>query len=474
MNKSIETAPYNRSVIVGILLAGAFVAILNQTLLITALPHIMNDFNIDANKAQWLTTSFMLTNGILIPISAFLIEKFTSRTLLISAMSIFTAGTIVGAFAPNFPVLLTARIIQAAGAGIMLPLMQTVFLTIFPMEKRGRAMGMVGLVISFAPAIGPTLSGWAVEAFSWRSLFYIIFPIAVIDLLLAIILMKNVTILRKTQIDILSVILSTLGFGGLLYGFSSAGSSGWTSTEVLTSLLVGAVALIFFIARQIKLKKPMLEFRVFSFGIFSLTTLLGTLVFALLIGTETILPLYTQKVRGVSAFDTGLMLLPGAIVMGMMSPFIGRIFDKIGGKGLAMTGFFIILLTSLPFMNLTDSTSLIWIVVVYTARLLGTAMIMMPVTTAGINALPRHLIPHGTAMNNTVRQVGGSIGTALLVSVMSSQAAHTNASSPANAALHGMNAAFVVAACIALAGFLLSFTLKKKPRQPEQQQAVTR
>ncbi|KYC93010.1 MDR family MFS transporter [Bacillus amyloliquefaciens] len=474
MNKSIETAPYNRSVIVGILLAGAFVAILNQTLLITALPHIMNDFNIDANKAQWLTTSFMLTNGILIPISAFLLEKFTSRTLLISAMSIFTAGTIVGAFAPNFPVLLTARIIQAAGAGIMLPLMQTVFLTIFPMEKRGRAMGMVGLVISFAPAIGPTLSGWAVEAFSWRSLFYIIFPIAVIDLLLAIILMKNVTTLRKTQIDILSVILSTLGFGGLLYGFSSAGSSGWTSTEVLTSLLVGAVALIFFIARQIKLKKPMLEFRVFSFGIFSLTTLLGTLVFALLIGTETILPLYTQKVRGVSAFDTGLMLLPGAIVMGMMSPFIGRIFDKIGGKGLAMTGFFIILLTSLPFMNLTDSTSLIWIVVVYTARLLGTAMIMMPVTTAGINALPRHLIPHGTAMNNTVRQVGGSIGTALLVSVMSSQAAHANASSPANAALHGMNAAFVVAACIALAGFLLSFTLKKKPRQPEQQQAVTR
>ncbi|ASF53953.1 MFS transporter DHA2 family multidrug resistance protein B [Bacillus velezensis M27] len=474
MNKSIKTAPYNRSVIVGILLAGAFVAILNQTLLITALPHIMNDFNIDANKAQWLTTSFMLTNGILIPITAFLIEKFTSRTLLISAMSIFTAGTIVGAFAPNFPVLLTARIIQAAGAGIMLPLMQTVFLTIFPMEKRGRAMGMVGLVISFAPAIGPTLSGWAVETFSWRSLFYIIFPIAVIDLLLAIILMKNVTTLRETQIDILSVILSTLGFGGLLYGFSSAGSSGWTSTEVLTSLLVGAAALIFFIARQMKLKKPMLEFRVFSFGIFSLTTLLGTLVFALLIGTETILPLYTQKVRGVSAFDTGLMLLPGAIVMGMMSPFIGRVFDRIGGKGLAMTGFFIILLTSLPFMNLTDSTSLIWIVVVYTARLLGTAMIMMPVTTAGINALPRHLIPHGTAMNNTVRQVGGSIGTALLVSVMSSQAAHANASTPANAALHGMNAAFVVAACIALAGFLLSFTLKKKPRQPEQQQAVTR
>lgn len=333
MNQSIEPKPFNRSVIVGILLAGAFVAILNQTLLITALPHIMRDFNVDANQAQWLTTSFMLTNGILIPITAFLIEKFTSRTLLITAMSIFTAGTVVGAFAPNFPVLLTARIIQAAGAGIMMPLMQTVFLTIFPIEKRGQAMGMVGLVISFAPAIGPTLSGWAVEAFSWRSLFYIILPFAVIDLILASILMKNVTTLRKTKIDILSVILSTFGFGGLLYGFSSVGSYGWTSSTVLISLLVGVIALLLFITRQMKLEKPMLEFRVFTFGVFSLTTLLGTLVFALLIGTETILPLYTQNVRDVTAFDTGLMLLPGAIVMGFMSPIIGRIFDRVGGRG---------------------------------------------------------------------------------------------------------------------------------------------
>lgn len=285
-------------------------------------------------------------------------------------------------------------------------------------------MGMVGLVISFAPAIGPTLSGWAVEAFSWRSLFYIILPFAVIDLILASILMKNVTTLRKTKIDILSVILSTFGFGGLLYGFSSVGSYGWTSSTVLISLLVGVIALLLFITRQMKLEKPMLEFRVFTFGVFSLTTLLGTLVFALLIGTETILPLYTQNVRDVTAFDTGLMLLPGAIVMGFMSPIIGRIFDRVGGRGLAIAGFCIIFLTSLPFMQLTDHTSLAWIVVLYTVRLLGTAMIMMPVTTAGINALPRHLIPHGTAMNNTIRQVGGSIGTALLVSVMSNQAAH--------------------------------------------------
>lgn len=428
MNQS--TTSYNRSVIVGIFLVGAFVAILNQTLLIPAIPHIMEEFNIDVSKGQWLTTAFMLTNGILIPITAFLIEKFSSRSLVLTALSIFTAGTILASFATNFPVLLAARIVQAAGAGILMPLMQTIFLTIFPKEKRGQAMGMVGLVISFAPALGPTLGGWIVDSFSWKFLFYIVLPIGIIDLILAFFLMKNVTQQRDTRIDVLSVILSSFGFGGLLYGFSSVGTYGWTSATVLISLIVGAVSLFFFILRQSNLKRPMLEFGVFKFAIFSLTTFLGMLVFALLIGTETILPLYTQNVRGLSALDTGLILLPGALFMGFLSPIIGRIFDKVGGKGLALGGFTILAVTSLPFMMLSLDSSIALITVAYTLRLIGVGMIMMPLTTAGINSLPPHLIPHGTAMNNTMRQMGGSIGTAVLVSIMSSSAANAALSDP--------------------------------------------
>ncbi|MBU8788154.1 MULTISPECIES: MDR family MFS transporter [Bacillus] len=468
MSTGTEHQTYNRKIIVGLLMAGAFIAILNQTLLVTALPHIMADLNIDATQGQWLTTAFMLTNGILIPITAFLIEKFSSRALVITAMAIFTAGTVVGAFAPNFPVLLAARIIQAAGAGIMMPLMQTIFLTIFPVDKRGAAMGMVGLVIAFAPAIGPTLSGWIVDSFTWRYLFYIILPIAVIDLILVIILMKNVTKLRETSLDILSIILSTLGFGGLLYGFSSAGSDGWGDQTVLISLSVGAVSLIFFIMRQMKIKRPILEFRVFQSWTFSLTTLLGMIVFALMIGTETILPLYTQNVRSISAFDSGLMLLPGAVAMGIMSPIIGKIFDKIGGKGLAIIGFAILLLTSIPFADLKDDTSITFIVILYTIRMAGTSMIMMPLTTAGINALPPHLIAHGTAMNNTMRQIGGSIGTAVLISVMSNSTKNASTTNPINAVIHGMNSAFIVAAVLALAGFILSFTLKRKVQKEGQ------
>ncbi|AOZ88301.1 MFS transporter [Bacillus xiamenensis] len=460
MNQS--TTSYNRPVIVGIFLVGAFVAILNQTLLIPAIPHIMQEFNIDVSKGQWLTTAFMLTNGILIPITAFLIEKFSSRSLVLTALSIFTAGTILASFATNFPVLLAARIVQAAGAGILLPLMQTIFLTIFPKEKRGQAMGMVGLVISFAPALGPTLGGWIIDSFSWKFLFYIVLPIGILDLILAFFLMKNVTQQRDTRIDVLSVILSSFGFGGLLYGFSSVGTYGWTSATVLISLIVGAVSLFFFILRQSNLKRPMLEFGVFKFAIFSLTTFLGMLVFALLIGTETILPLYTQNVRGLSALDTGLILLPGALFMGFLSPIIGRIFDKVGGKGLALGGFTILAVTSLPFMMLSLDSSIALITVAYTLRLIGVGMIMMPLTTAGINSLPPHLIPHGTAMNNTMRQMGGSIGTAVLVSIMSSSAANAALSDPMKSAVHGMNTSFIVSGAIAVIGLVLSFFLKEK------------
>ncbi|OLP65635.1 putative multidrug resistance protein EmrY [Bacillus pumilus] len=462
MNQPTTHTSYNRSVIVGIFLVGAFVAILNQTLLIPAIPHIMEEFNIDVSKGQWLTTAFMLTNGILIPITAFLIEKFSSRALVLTALSIFTAGTILASFATNFPVLLTARIVQAAGAGILLPLMQTIFLTIFPKEKRGQAMGMVGLVISFAPAIGPALAGWVVDTFTWKYLFYIVLPIGIIDLILAFFLMKNVTQQRETRIDVLSVILSSFGFGGLLYGFSSVGSYGWTSATVLISLIIGAVSLFFFILRQSNLKKPMLEFGVFKFAIFSLTTFLGMLVFALLIATETILPLYTQNVRGLSALDTGLILLPGALFMGFLSPIIGRIFDKVGGKGLALGGFAILTITSLPFMMLSLDSSIVLITVAYTLRLIGVGMIMMPLTTAGINSLPHHLIPHGTAMNNTMRQMGGSIGTAVLVSIMSSSAANAELSNPLKSAVHGMNTSFFVAGLIAVTGLILSFFLNEK------------
>lgn len=457
-----EKQLFNRNLIVGILLAASFVTLLNQTLIIIAIPPIMNDFQIDASQAQWLTTAFMLTNGILIPITAFLIEKFSSKHLLIAALSVFSLGTLIGAIAPSFSFLLVARIVQGMGAGIMMPLMQTVMLTLFPPEKRGSAMGMVGLVTGFAPAIGPTLAGWLIVQYSWRSLFYTVLPVAMVVLVLAVFLMKNVTEQKQVKIDIVSVIFSTLGWGGLLYGFSIAGTAGWMSGQTFWTIGVGTVALVIFITRQLKLKQPMLEFRVFNAPMFTITTILSVFVFAIMVGTQTLLPIYAQDVASFTALESGLMLLPGALIMGFMSPITGKIFDRFGGKWLSVTGFSFIALSLILYANLSLQASLVWIASLFAVLMIGTSMIMMPLMTAGINALPPHLIPHGTAMNNTIRMVGGSIGTATLVSVMSYASLNTSLQDPKQAAMEGIQNSFMLAFIIGLLGLLLAFRIKGK------------
>ncbi|QWC24741.1 multidrug efflux MFS transporter [Bacillus haikouensis] len=442
-----------------VLISGAFAAILNQTLLATALPHIMEDLHLEASTAQWLTSIFMLVNGVMIPITAFLIERFTTRSLFLTALGLFAAGTLICAVAPNFGILMVGRVIQASGAGIIMPLMQTILFLIFPVEKRGSAMGMFGLVISFAPAIGPTLSGWLVDQFPWRSLFYVILPIVIIDLIIAYFILVNVTKQTFPKVDILSIILSSFGFGGLLYGFSTAGTEGWSSVHVIVSMIIGSITLTLFILRQFKLKQPILEFRVFKIKLFTITTILGMLVFIAMIGGATILPILMQNMLGYSAFESGLMLLPGALIMGFMNPITGRIFDKFGAKWLAVTGLILISVTTFMFSNLTPQTSFMYLTVVNAFRMLGVAMVMMPVTTAGLNQLPNHLIPHGTAMNNTMRQVSGAVGTALLVTVM------TTAAQPARGVeglVHGVNVSFIVAGISAIIGLFLAFFVKDK------------
>ncbi|MEW4369467.1 MDR family MFS transporter [Paenibacillus kandeliae] len=455
----------NIGLIVGIMLAGAFVAILNQTLLVTALPHIMRDLNIDATAAQWLTTIFMLVNGIMIPITAYLIDKFNTRALFITSIGLFAIGTLIAAISPSFGWLLVGRVVQAAGAGIVMPLMQTVFLVIFPKERRGAAMGMIGLVISFAPAIGPTLSGWVVDTFSWRDLFYIILPIAVLDLIIAFFALKNVGKLRDPKLDIPSVILSTIGFGGLLYGFSTA-SKGWNDPTVIITIVVGLVSLLLFVTRQFKLEQPLLEFRVFKDRLFTISMIITVIVFTAMIGASTLLPLYIQNARHLSAVQSGLIVLPGAILMGIMSPITGRIFDKIGAKKLGFTGLLLLTVGTIPFTMLGDQTPVWMIVIMFAMRMLGLSMVMMPVTTAGLNQLPTHLLSHATAMNNTLRQVGGSIGTAVLITVFTN--ASTSAASAGQTAdlamIHGTNMAFLVASVLSVIALFMMFFLKEPPR----------
>ena len=455
-NQNLTTR--SRTVLMAVLLSGAFAAILNQTLLATAIPHIMNDLKLDADVAQWLQSVFMLVNGIMIPITAFLINKFSTRSLFFTALSLFGLGTLICGISPNFSILLAGRILQAAGAGIVMPLMQTILFLTYPKSERGKAMGMFGLVISFAPAIGPTLSGWFVEIYPWRGLFWIIVPIVVIDIIVAYFILRNVTKTTNPSLDMTSIVLSTLGFGGLLYGFSAAGNSGWLSVSVILPIIVGALALFFFIRRQNKLDEPILEFGVFKNKVFTLSTLLGMIVFMAMIGGAVILPIFMQTMLGFSAMESGMMLLPGAILMGIMSPVTGRLYDRYGARWLAIIGLLIVTVTTLMFSNLDTATTFTYLAVVNTFRMLGVAMVMMPVTTAGLNQISNTLVPHGTAMNNTTRQVAGAVGTALLVSIM------TGTMKPEEGVegmIHGVNVSFFFAATLAFIGFILAFWLRE-------------
>jgi len=440
----------------------------------------MVDLNIkDYSIVQWLVTGYMLVSGVLIPASAFLITRFSNRSLFITAMAIFTVGTATAAFAPNFGVLLTGRMIQAAGSSVMGPLLMNIMLVSFPREKRGAAMGIFGLVMITAPAIGPTLSGYIVEYYDWRLLFEMILPLAVISLVLGIWKSKNVMAQNKNAtIDYLSVIMSCIGFGGLLYGFSSASADGWTDTIVLTTLIVGAIALVVFIVRQLKMKEPLLDLRVYKYPMFALSSIIAIVNAVAMFSGMILTPAYVQKVRGISPLDSGLMMLPGAIVMGIMSPITGKLFDKFGPRALAVVGLVVTAISTYMLAHLQIDSSYAYIILVYTLRMFGMSMVMMPIMTNGLNQLPNRLNPHGTAINNTAQQVSGSIGTAVLVTIMNSvtkskaedlmaavdPASFTKATQDLltqKALLAGIQYSFYVALGINIVALILAFFVKR-------------
>ena len=410
-----------RGKILAAMLFGMFIAILNQTLLNVALPKINTEFNISASTGQWLMTGFMLVNGILIPISAFLFNKYSYRKLFIIGLALFTLGSLVCAISFNFPIMMSGRVLQAIGAGILMPLGSNVIVTIFPPEKRGVAMGTMGIAMILAPAIGPTLSGYIVQNYDWNVMLYGMFFIGIIAIVIGLFWFKLYQSTTNPKADIPGIIYSTIGFGSLLYGFSEAGNKGWGSTEIVTMFIVGTVFIIFFILRELRMKAPMLSLEVLKYPTYTLTTVINMIVMMSLYGGMILLPLYLQNLRGFSALDSGLLLLPGALVMGALGPVAGKLLDTIGIKPLAIFGIGIMTYATWELSKLNMDTTYLHIMWIYIVRSFGMAFVMMPIMTAGMNALPPRLISHGNAFVNTMRQLAGSIGTAILVTVMTTQ-----------------------------------------------------
>lgn len=465
---SMPVENVNVKAVVAVLILGMFVSILNQTIINVALPPLMNEFNVSTSTAQWLITGFMLVNGILVPISAFLVSRFTYRKLFVAAMLFFTVGSIICAISGNFTMMMTGRVIQAVGAGILMPVGMNIFMTLFPPHKRGAAMGLLGVAMILAPAIGPTVTGWVIENYSWNLMFYGMFVIGLIITFLALKFFTLAQPVSKTKLDVFGVVSSSIGLGSLLYGFSEAGNNSWTSAEVIISLVIGVIGLALFIWRELTTDNKMLDLQVFKYPVFTFTLVINAIVTMALFGGMLLLPVYLQNIRGFTPIESGLLLLPGSLIMGIMGPIAGKLFDKYGIRPLAIVGLAITTFATYEFTTLSMDTPYSVIMTDYIIRSIGMSFIMMPIMTAGMNALPMKLISHGTATQNTSRQVAGSIGTAILITLMTQQttahvADYGNMLTTSNPILvdkvHGMGRSLAALAGSAQAGDAMSTQL---------------
>ncbi|QPQ34119.1 multidrug efflux MFS transporter [Lysinibacillus sp. JNUCC-52] len=459
---NVKTLPIMLSLIIG-----AFFAVLNETLLNIALTTLMHEFHITLPTVQWMATGFMLVMGIVIPISALMLQWFTTRQLFIGVMVTFTIGTIICAIAPSFPVLLVGRLIQAVGTGLLMPIIFNVFLLLYPPENRGKIMGIVGLIFTFAPAIGPTLSGVIVEYLGWRYLFIIVIPFALFSIVFASKYLTNISEVTKPKIDVLSIIFSTIGFGAIIYGFSAAGEKGFLNSTVYVTIIIGIIGVVFFSLRQFKLKEPVMNLRVFKYPMYTHAVFMFVIIIMAMFASEIILPIFMQGPLALTAATAGLVLLPGSLLNGLMSPFMGQLFDKFGPRVLMIPATLVLSATVFTLSRLTAETP-IWIIVLcYILLMLSVSAIMMPAQTNGLNQLPKSLYPHGTAVMTTLQPVVGAIGVAVFISIMNAKQNHflTKAANPSDPAtisqamVAGVELVYLIAFVITILAIILSFTV---------------
>lgn len=461
-------SPRNRLVI-KLLLVATFVVILNETLMAVAIPRLMHDLQVTADAAQWLTTAFLLTMSVVIPVTGFLLQRLNTRPVFILAMSLFSLGTLIATLAPNLQVLVLARIVQASGTAIMMPLLMTTAMTLSPPETRGKTMGLITTVISVAPAIGPTISGLILNYLSWRWMFLLVLPIALGALLLGIRRMQNVTTPHHAALDGLSVILSAFAFGGLVYGMSSIGlpaAPGMVPAGLWTA--IGAVFLMLFIFRQLSLQKtghPLLDLRTFGSRNFTVSVLLMASMMMALFGTIILLPIYLQNVLGLSTLQTGLLLLPGGLLMGLLGPYVGRLYDRVGPIRLLVPGVVVVSAVLWAMTLLGPRTRVPYILAGHVVMSIGFAFLFTPLFTVSLSSVKASLYSHGSAVIGTIQQAAGAAGVALFVALMSARAAKLadGGAAPIEALSSGVRAGFVCGAGVSIFAVLCVAFL----RQPQ-------
>jgi DHA2 family lincomycin resistance protein-like MFS transporter len=461
-----DTAARDKLVI-SLLLVSAFVVILNETIMGVAIPSLVRDLGITVGAGQWLSTAFLLTMAVVIPITGYLLQRFDTRPVFLAAMTLFSLGTLISALAPGFGMLVAGRVVQASGTAIMMPLLMTTVMTLVPAASRGRTMGNISIVISVAPAIGPTISGAILSVLDWRWMFWLVLPIALAALALGAVKMQNVTTPRRSSIDVLSVVLSALAFGGIIYGLSQLGeASTGGGVPPWAPLAAGVLALALFITRQLLLQRTdraLLDLRTFSSRNFTISVATTFITMMALFGAIILLPIYVQSVLGMEPLVAGLLLLPGGILMGILGRVSGRIYDRRGPRVLLVPG---ALLVSASFWGLsfaTETTPLYLVLAAHIVFSLGLSLMFTPLLTSALGSVKPALYSHGSAVMGTVQQLAGAVGTALFISVTTLQSTALAAAGASDTAAlaGGIRAAFTYGAVILLAALVAAFFVRK-------------
>ncbi|GAA4223854.1 DHA2 family efflux MFS transporter permease subunit [Actinomadura meridiana] len=452
--------------VVRLLVLATFVVILNETIMINAIPRLMTDLDITEQAAQWLSTAFMLTMAAVIPVTGWFLQRVTTRRAYAIAMSVFLCGTALATVAPVFEVLLVARVVQASGTAVMMPLLMTTLMTVVPAEDRGRVMGNVTMAISVAPAMGPAVSGLILQLGSWRLLFAAVLPIAGLITWRGLGQLENVGEPRSSAIDWFSVAAAAFGFGSLVYGLSRFGDGGTTTPAAI--VLIGVVTIAIFVARQLRLQRrgtPLLDLRILRRPTYSLSLLLMSLGFMGMLGAMILLPIYLQNLRGLSPLETGLLVMPGGLAMGLIGPSVGKLFDRFGARTLIIPGSVGIVLALAGLTQISLAMPYWQILGLHALLMISLATTFTPVFTLGMGALPADLYSHGSSMLGTLQQVASAVGTALVVTVMAGRAESRVADgvSTAVAQLDGMRLAFVITAALSAAMVGIAFLLPKRP-----------
>ncbi|MEO5874746.1 MAG: DHA2 family efflux MFS transporter permease subunit [Streptosporangiaceae bacterium] len=456
------------TLMLGVLVLSAFVMILNETILSVALRDLALDLNVATTTVQWLTSGFLLTMAVVIPTTGYLLVRFQPRQVYAAAMVLFTLGTLLGALAPGFEVLLVARVLQAGGTAVMIPLLMTTVMRTVPVERRGATMGTITIVIAVAPAIGPTIGGAVLSTLDWRWMFWLILPFTAAALVIGTKILRLPTETRKVPLDVFSMLLSAVGFSGVLYGLSTVGETSETGpARAWTSIAIGLVALAAFTWRQIRLQRDdraLLDLRPFRNRDFTVATAVSVLIFMCFLGASAILlPLYLQTVLRTSTFVSGLVLLPGGLVMGFLGRPVGTLYDRVGARRLVIPGASAMAVALWLFASLGTDSSLFEVVGIHMVLMAGISLMITPLMTDSLGALPSHLYSHGSAILSTLQQVAGAFGTAVFVT-LAAQGSRNPAGLPD---ADGLRLAFVAAGCVGLVALVATFFIRKpRPTEP--------